>query len=139
MSKTSIACIAFKDGKVLVAHRNPVGQMGGRWEFPGGKVEEGESDSVAIVREFGEEFGVQVTVLEKITEASFVHNDENVALHAWHIEVPHDGIAVPYVLTEHTDYKWVHIEDIPSLNFVDSDLLIYPAVKEFALSTGACK
>ena len=39
--KTSIACIAFDGEKILVAHRNPTGQMGGRWEFPGGKVEPG--------------------------------------------------------------------------------------------------
>ena len=43
MSKTSIACIALFKDKVLVAHRNLVGQMGGRWEFPGGKVEAGET------------------------------------------------------------------------------------------------
>ena len=67
MSKISIACIAYDGEKILIAHRNPTGQMGGRWEFPGGKVEEGETDESAIVREFREEFGVTVSVNEKIT------------------------------------------------------------------------
>ena len=66
MSKTSIACIAFNDNKVLIAHRNPTGQMGGRWEFPGGKVEDGESEETAVAREFKEEFGVSITVGPKI-------------------------------------------------------------------------
>ena len=58
MNKKSIACIAFNEKNVFIAHRNHVGQMGGRWEFPGGKVEDGETDEQSIIREFEEEFGV---------------------------------------------------------------------------------
>lgn len=129
--KTSIACIAFKDKKVLIAHRNPTGQMGNRWEFPGGKVEEGEDEKTAIVREFEEEFGVKVTVGEKIAEATFKHNGIERALHAYTITVPHDGMTEKYVLTEHTEYAWAEVAEIPTLNFVDSDLLIYPQVVKY--------
>ena len=48
-SKHSIACIALDGTKVLIAHRLPVGQMGDRWEFPGGKVEGDESCELAII------------------------------------------------------------------------------------------
>lgn len=133
MSKVSIACIALLNGKILVAHRNPTGQMGGRWEFPGGKVEVGETDQEAVVREIKEEFGIAVTVGEKIAEASFIHNAENVLLHAYRIFVPHDGIEKKYSLTEHTEYNWIAIEDVAKLNFVDSDLLLYPNVKSYIL------
>lgn len=129
--KTSIACIAFDGEKILIAHRNPVGQMGGRWEFPGGKVEEGESDERAIVREFEEEFGVKVSVGEKIAQTFFMHNGAQVALHAYGITVPHDGNAQKYRLTEHTEYKWAFPAEIPTLNFVDSDMLIYPDVMKW--------
>ena len=129
--KTSIACIAFDGEKILIAHRNPVGQMGGRWEFPGGKVEEGESDERAIVREFEEEFGVKVSVGEKIAQTFFMHNGAQVALHAYEITVPHDGNAQKYRLTEHTEYKWAFPAEIPTLNFVDSDMLIYPNVMKW--------
>ncbi len=127
----SIACIALDGKKVLVAHRNPTGQMGGRWEFPGGKLEAGESDAEALVREFREEFGVEVTVGEKIAEASFVHNGTEVALHAYRVFVPHDGIARPYVLTEHSEYRWVEIPEVEQLSFVDSDMKLYPAVRKY--------
>ncbi|MBQ0040370.1 MAG: NUDIX domain-containing protein [Treponema sp.] len=136
MSSVSIACIAIENGKVLVAHRNPTGQMGNRWEFPGGKVEDGEDDVVGIIREFQEEFGVEVKVGDHIADAEFEHNGKKRKLHAYRIFVPHDGITEPYVLTEHTEYKWVDIDEIPSLEFVDSDLLIYPEVK---LYVGALK
>ncbi len=131
MSKQSVACIAISDSKVLIAHRKTGGQMSERWEFPGGKVENGETCEQAVVREFDEEFGTAVTVGEKIASAIFVHNDKEVLLTAYRIFVAHDGMAVPYVLTEHTEYKWVEINEIPSLNFVDSDMKLYPDVKKY--------
>lgn len=136
MSKTSIACIAYDSEKklILIAHRNPTGQMGSRWEFPGGKVEDGEDDGTAIVREFQEEFGVTVKVGEKITETFFMHNGKQIALHAYEITVPHDGMTEKYVLTEHTEYRWVEPAEIPALSFVDSDLLIYPDVVKWIAS-----
>ncbi|MBR4630026.1 MAG: NUDIX domain-containing protein [Treponema sp.] len=129
--KISIACIAFNDKKVLIAHRNPTGQMGGRWEFPGGKVEEGESEESAVVREFEEEFGVTVRVEKQIAEATFKHNGIDRILHAYLIDVPHDGIEKKYVLTEHTEYRWAELAEIPTLNFVDSDMLIYAQVAKY--------
>ncbi len=131
MSKTSIACIALCDKKILVAHRNPVGQMGDRWEFPGGKVDGMESDKEAIIREMNEEFGINVRVGEKIAEATFMHNGEQFLLHAYRIFVPHNGMTQKYLLTEHTEYKWISIDEVESLNFVDSDKLLYSSVKKY--------
>ena len=129
--KKSIACIAYDNGKVLIALRNPTGQMGNRWEFPGGKVEDGEDEKLSIIREMSEEFGITVEVLNKITTGSFTHNDKKSLLEVYQIIVPHDGMKQKYVLTEHQDYKWVDINDIPRDNFVDSDLSIYPEVKKY--------
>ncbi len=131
MAKSSIACIIFNGKNILVAHRNPTGQMGGRWEFPGGKVEEGESDEEAIVREMQEEFGISVSVGKKIAEAQFTHNGKVSDLHGYLVRVPHDGIAKKYTLTEHSEYKWAAPAEIPTMNFVDSDMLIYPQVMKF--------
>lgn len=131
MPNVSIACIAFHDKKIFIAHRNPVGQMGGRWEFPGGKLEDGENDCQAIVREMGEEFGVKVLVGEKITESSFFHCGKEVLLHVYRIFFPHDGTAEKFALTEHTEYKWVNVDEIPAENFVDSDLSILNDVKKY--------
>jgi len=129
--KLSIACIARDGNKVLIAHRQNIGQMGGRWEFPGGKVENGEEEKQAVIREFSEEFGVTVEVGKLIATAQFEHNGKSCALHAYEIKVPHNGIEKKYILTEHTEYKWVELSEIENLNFVDSDLKLYPAVKEY--------
>lgn len=129
--KKSVACICTKDKKILIAHRNPTGQMGNRWEFPGGKVEGDDTEVTAIVREMHEEFNVKATALEKITEGSFEHNGKVSMLEVYHVELEHDGIQKTYDLTEHTEYKWISIYDIPKDNFVDSDLSVYDKVVEF--------
>lgn len=132
--RISVACIVFMKGKMLVAHRNPVGDMGGRWEFPGGKCDEGETERDAIIREMSEEFGVRAAVGEKIASAEFEHHGKKSVLHAYFVEFEHDGIEKPYVLTEHSEYKWVFPDEIKEMNFVDSDLKIYPEVMEFLKS-----
>lgn len=125
---SSIACIAYKDGKILIAKRKMKGDMGGRWEFPGGKIEEGEDFCKAISREMQEEFGVSVTCGERITTGTFVHAGKSCTLEVFETFFPHDGIENPFALTEHDDYRWAGIDEIPALNFVDSDLSVYDDV-----------
>ena len=125
---SSVACIIYKNGKVLIAHRNPTGDMGNRWEFPGGKVDEGETDEISIIREMSEEFGVKAVPGKKIASTTFYHKNKQCYLNAYFVELEHDGLEKPFVLTEHSEYKWVDPKVIPELNFVDSDLQIYPDV-----------
>lgn len=127
----SIACIDYRNGKIFIAKRQMTGDMGGRWEFPGGKIEEGEDLQTAVVREMQEEFGVTVTVGSKIASGTFMHKDKPCTLDVIEVQFPHDGMAEPFILTEHTEYKWVDIDTIPDLNFVDSDLSIYNDVKKW--------
>lgn len=127
----SIACIDYRDGKIFIAKRQMTGDMGGRWEFPGGKIEEGEDLQTAVVREMREEFGVEVKVGQKITEGTFTHKGKPCTLDVLQVTFPHDGLARRFELTEHTDYDWVEIEKIPELNFVDSDLSVYNDVKKW--------
>ena len=129
----SIACIDYRNGKIFIAKRQMIGDMGGRWEFPGGKIEEGEDLQTAVVREMQEEFGVTVTVGRKITSGSFTHKGKPCTLDVLEVSFPHDGIEKKFELTEHTDYKWADIDEIPQLNFVDSDLSIYNDVKKWCL------
>jgi 8-oxo-dGTP diphosphatase len=67
------AVIRDTDGRVLLTKRPPGSHMGGLWEFPGGKVEEGEAPQDALARELHEELGLEVRVEKPITFA--VHEE----------------------------------------------------------------
>ena len=127
----SIACIDYRNGKIFIAKRQMVGDMGGRWEFPGGKIEEGEDLETAVIREMQEEFGVTVSVGQKITSGTFTHRNKPCTLDVLSIHFPHDGMNERFTLTEHTDYRWADLAEIPALNFVDSDLSVYADVKKW--------
>ncbi len=128
----SVACIDFRAGKVFIAKRQNTGDMGNRWEFPGGKIDQGEDFEKAIKREMQEEFGVSVDVGPYIASTSFMHKGKECFVDAFSVHFHEDGIERKFKLTEHTDYCWEDIDKIPELNFVDSDLQLYPAIKKWS-------
>jgi len=123
--KRSVAGIAVAEGLVFVARRVEGGSMGGKWEFPGGKVEPGETDQAALVREFLEEFSVPVRVGSLLATSTFEHHGHAVALSAYEVFLPE----LEFTLSEHTEWKWVRLQDVPFLDFADSDLKLLPALR----------
>jgi len=125
---SSVACIAYENNRIFIAKRQNVGDMGGHWEFPGGKIDEGETAADAIKREMMEEFGVETQVIAKLGSAQFTHKDVVCTVDAYYVKFSHDGLETPFTLTEHTEYRWVKPEEILDYKFVDSDLKLYPEV-----------
>ena len=72
--------------EVLIALRSAASHQGGFWEFPGGKVEEGESVECALNREFEEELGISVQVCTELTQIMHEYADKSVMLDVWRIE-----------------------------------------------------
>jgi 8-oxo-dGTP diphosphatase len=127
--KHSVTGLAFKAGKVFIAHRTNVGQMANRWEFPGGKVEAGEDYKTSLIREFEEEFSAKISVGNKITTAFFEHNNKKVKLHAYEVFFAEEN--PEFHFTEHTEAKWATFDEILKLDFVDSDMKVYPEVRKY--------
>ena len=118
----SVAGIVIKDGKLLIARRLPGGSMGEKWEFPGGKVEPGETDKAALAREFSEEFSVGVQVGTPVASARFEHCGRPIELGAFQVFLDSED----FVLTEHTEWRWAEFEEISTLDFADSDRKLLP-------------
>lgn len=78
------AGIVWRGAEVLVARRPAEGLLGGLWEFPGGKVEAGESDEAAVVREVAEETGVQVEVRERFHSVDHAYSHFKITLVLYH-------------------------------------------------------
>jgi 8-oxo-dGTP diphosphatase len=120
-----VAGIAWERGKFFIARRLKGGAMGDKWEFPGGKVDNGESDQEALKREYLEEFGVDIVVGDFLGSADFEHRGVKRRLRAYRV-----SFAVPQcTLMEHTQWRWAALEEIEQLDFVDSDLKLLPALK----------
>lgn len=91
------------EGKVLLVRRGP-GQSGaGFWEFPGGKVEVGESDEQALIREIDEELSLSVKILSFIGEVEHSYPSKKICLRVYLCEAPHGEL----VLSEHDAHKWI--------------------------------
>jgi 8-oxo-dGTP diphosphatase len=131
LAVTQVVGAALVDDRrrVLVAQRGS-GPLAGRWEFPGGKVEPGESDLSALVRECVEELGVVVQP------------------HAFLGEVPLDGVvaggepgastlrvwwgritAGELVAHEHTELRWLSADELDDLDWIAADRPLLPAVR----------
>jgi len=120
----SIAGIATRGKLVFVAKRQAGGAMGGKWEFPGGKGESGETDSQIVRREFDEEFGLTVSVGATLGESTFENNGKRYELAA--ILVSFEG--EPHELREHESCRWIDANDLQLLDLVDSDRALLPFV-----------
>ena len=83
-----VAAVILRDGAVLVTRRPERGHLAGLWEFPGGKVEPGEGEEEALVREVEEEIGVRVEVGERLAAVTHDYGDRTVAIAFYRCHAP---------------------------------------------------
>ncbi len=112
------------DGKVLGCERAEPPESRGRWEFPGGKVEPGESDIDALIRECEEELAVTVAVGDRIGDDVPLANGRAL-LRVWRCEIVH---GVPQAI-EHASLRWLAPEEFDSVPWLPADA---PIVAELA-------
>lgn len=127
MERRSIAGIALREGKILVAKRVAGGPIGLRWEFPGGKVEKGERDEEALRREFMEEFGVGVFPRAFLGSTEFESPSGRRVLAAWMVEVEEGA---EFDLREHSELDWLNLEELEGTDLADSDRDLLPLLRE---------
>lgn len=117
---TVTAALIRHEGKLLVARRRPGIRHAGRWEFPGGKQENGESPEAAIVREIREEMGIETRVDGYFGE-SIAHNGTlDIRLLVFEL-IWEKGALVP---VDHDRIDWVHPEELLGYDLLEPDLPI---------------
>jgi len=126
----SIAGIAVNNGQVFIAKRKSGGSLGGKWEFPGGKVEDGESDIEALKREYIEELDIQIEVGPLLASTEFSSKGRHFLLNAYRVFPS----SMDFKMREHTQWRWMRADEIETDettagNFADSDLLLLPMLK----------
>ncbi|MBM3131832.1 MAG: A/G-specific adenine glycosylase [Chloroflexi bacterium] len=121
-----IAVGAIRKGKrVLITRRKPEGLLGGLWEFPGGKVREGESAEQACVREIKEETGIDVEIIGRLTRVKHAYT---------HIKIVMDVFECRYLsgkvrLNGPVDSRWATIEELERFPFPKANNKFIPLLR----------
>jgi 8-oxo-dGTP diphosphatase len=120
-----VACgIIERDGLTLVAQRSPAMSLPLKWEFPGGKLQSGESPEDCLHRELREELGIAVIVLERLTPTTHRYASFTVTLHPMRCAIA-SGKPTAH---EHAAVAWVDPGRLGSLDWAEADL---PVIEEY--------
>ena len=109
MEPIKVVCgIIWKDDKVFIARRKPDKSLGGYWEFPGGKLENGEDPENALVRELEEEFEMTISNIKFFGE--HVHSYDSFTIHL--IAFTCNFISASFLMTDHDVYEFVPLNQL---------------------------
>lgn len=115
-----VAAVIITGGRVLACQRSAPPEAAGKWEFPGGKVEAGETDQQALARECSEELGITVEVGERVgPDVPLAHG--RAVLRVYAVEVLDGG--EPEAL-EHSAMRWLTVDQLNSVPWLPADVPI---------------
>jgi 8-oxo-dGTP diphosphatase len=121
-----VAVIWNEQQQILIDRRRLEGTMGGLWEFPGGKMEPGETIQECIRREIAEELGVEIEVKEHLITIDHTYSHLRVTLTVHHSRLI-AGIPQPL---ECAEIRWVSVDELESYEFPVANNEIIAALKE---------
>ncbi len=126
LTKSVKVCCAIilNEKKTLVVQRSEKMSLPLKWEFPGGKIEFGETEEECVLREIKEELNIEIILISRLTPTTFFY--PNIVVHL-----------VPFLavfsrgemkLSEHINYKWLQKDKLAELDWAEADI---PILKEY--------
>jgi A/G-specific adenine glycosylase len=123
-----VAVIWNPDGQILIDRRRPDGLLGGMWEFPGGKVEPGETIEACIQREIQEELGIEIAVGDRLIIVEHTYSHFHVTLNVHHCR----HLSGEPQAIECDEIRWVTLDELDQFPFPKANLQIISALKQAA-------
>ena len=126
--RIGVAVIWNQTGQILIDRRKVGGTMGGLWEFPGGKIEPGETVEACIAREIQEELAIEITVGAQLISIEHTYPTFHLTLtvhHCQHIS----GVPQPI---ESEEIRWVNIGDLNNYQFPAANIAIINALQNYS-------
>jgi 8-oxo-dGTP diphosphatase len=113
-----VCAIIFNRSRILAAQRSALMELPFKWEFPGGKLEDIETEENCILREINEELNIQVQLISRMQEVNYQYPDKNILL------VPFVAryLSGDITLAEHTKYGWFTKNELLNLDFAPADI-----------------
>ncbi|RPF35997.1 (deoxy)nucleoside triphosphate pyrophosphohydrolase [Streptomyces sp. TLI_185] len=125
-----VGAALFDGGRLLAARRSAPPELAGRWELPGGKVEQGETPEAALVRELREELGVDAEAVARV--AGEWPLKPPYVLHVWTARL-RPASPDPKPLQDHDELRWLTRDELWDVPWLDQDI---PAVRELTAHWG---
>lgn len=126
MKTIEVVAGVIKDGNKIFATQRGYGDFKGGWEFPGGKMEPGETPQQALARELKEELTVDVSVEDFICTIDYDYPNFHLTMHCFYCTV----ISGELKLLEHEAAKWLEKENIRSVDWLPADIAVVEALEK---------
>ena len=120
-----VAGVIYKNNKFLIAQRNFKKAQGGLWEFPGGKIEEGETPQEALKREIMEELDTEIEIGELIDTIEYDYPHFHLSMGCYWCSVVNGDL----VLKEHEAARWLGKDEMMEVEWLPADVKLIEKIK----------
>jgi 8-oxo-dGTP diphosphatase len=120
MLRVTCAIIRNEDNEILVVQRGGKSDHPFKWEFPGGKLKEGETEEECIVREIMEELSITIVICKQMEEVAYDYGTKQIVLIPFICDTLED---LP-LMAEHIAYKWLAPADLKKVDFSEADIIV---------------
>lgn len=124
-----LAAVIVKENKILCvqrgAHKFPY--LTNKWEFPGGKMEDGESQEETIQREILEELSMEIKPIKHLMSNQHHYPDLSIELHTW-LCIP---LSESFELNEHQAFVWLEVKELSTLDWAEADVAVIHFLMSF--------
>jgi 8-oxo-dGTP diphosphatase len=120
MIRVSCAIIRNEENEILVVQRGEKTDHPFKWEFPGGKIEKGETEEESIIREIAEELGLDIVIRDSMHEVEYNYGKKAVRL----LPFICDTLEEIPLLTEHVAFRWLKPSELLSVDYSEADILV---------------
>lgn len=127
MKTVKVVAAIICDGERIFATQRGYGDFKDGWEFPGGKVEEGETPEEAIVREIKEELGADIIVKDFLVTVEHDYPTFHLSMDCFWAVL---AAGAEMTLLEHEAAKWLSIDNIDSVDWLPADIKVVDAIKD---------
>lgn len=120
-----VAGVIYDGDKILITKRSG-GEFDGMWEFPGGKIESGETHREALERELMEELSIGASMEQYLMTLTHQYETFHLTMHLYWTKI----VSGTLTLNEHSDFKWISKEELDGVNWVPADVVVVERIIE---------
>ena len=125
MKTIQVVAAIIRQGDRIFAAQRGYGKSKGGWEFPGGKIEPGETPRQALAREIREELNAEITVGEKLTQVEWDYPDFHLSMGCYWCALKSGSLT----LREHESARWLGLGELDAVDWLPADRVVVAAIR----------